>query len=675
VYPLLKLSRSARKNQIEQYICNETNFGTFLYLPKSTSLQNEKEIFSNILAKNSDIINYSKESIVAKESLYSIAQKYRESGQLEKALSAFEEFSLERGSPEEIYNSLLQIAYIQDKLNLPPSKVVQSYERAYHYDTTRCDALYHLSQYYAKIDRNQDSYRVAVEGLKLVKPISNNWISNNWINEFGMALEYSLAAHRLGKFHEAIDATLKLLNNPKISPDLSTQLKKNLQYYYPGVEILSTAEKKWGPLPSIGGNLEKRAIEKFTPRKFTPKLHICTFASDYNQNLKQLLITCKHFGCDIDILGLGQPFSFGNRLRENLKYLEKIDEGDIVLFLDAYDTLLLADTKTIIEKFKEMDAPCVIGAEIYCHPFPHLAPYFPTCASKFKYLNSGCIIGYAGYLRRILEDVMPIPDKTDDQGVFEVYYLYHPHKIKLDYDAKLFLNLYQVEPSEIDIIRQDKKVFCNQNMPLVIHGNGISKYLYQAVFESLYQDPLEKRISPQDKRFITFKKAFELMEERRVKTIVETGTARYGANNFEGDGGSTILFSDWASSHEGCKVYSVDISKECIKAAEPAVAPYQKAVSLICSDSVDFLKNFNQKIDFLYLDSYDFDSTNPSPSQYHHLKEIEAAYDKLTSRSIVMIDDCRLPYGGKGKLVIEYLLQRGWKILEDQYQVILIKED
>lgn len=53
-----------------------------------------------------------------------------------------------------------------------------------------------------------------------------------------------------------------------------------------------------------------------------------------------------------------------------------------------------------------------------------------------------------------------------------------------------------------------------------------------------------------------------------------------------------------------------------------------------------------------YLDSFDFDISNPLPSQKHHLKEIEAAYDKLTDNSVVMIDDCDLPGGGKGKGVI-----------------------
>ena len=92
----------------------------------------------------------------------------------------------------------------------------------------------------------------------------------------------------------------------------------------------------------------------------------------------------------------------------------------------------------------------------------------------------------------------------------------------------------------------------------------------------------------------------------------------------------------------------------------------------VCSDSVSFLQNFGKTIDFLYLDSYDFDVDNPFPSQHHHLLEISAAYPFLNENSIVLIDDCDLPHGGKGKLAIQFLMQRGWQVLMSGYQVLLI---
>ncbi len=181
---------------------------------------------------------------------------------------------------------------------------------------------------------------------------------------------------------------------------------------------------------------------------------------------------------------------------------------------------------------------------------------------------------------------------------------------------------------------------------------------------------LEGKIPVSDQRYRTFYLAFELLKDRKAQMIVETGTAREGSAWCVGDGCSTLLFAEWVR-RTGGTFYSVDIDEQALKKASQAIGEMTSSIRLICNDSVDFLANFNRKIDFLYLDSYDFEINNPQPSQEHHLKEIQAAYPHLTNKSIIMIDDCDLPHGGKGKLAIEFLLSKGWKIIANEYQVIL----
>lgn len=185
---------------------------------------------------------------------------------------------------------------------------------------------------------------------------------------------------------------------------------------------------------------------------------------------------------------------------------------------------------------------------------------------------------------------------------------------------------------------------------------------------------LEGKIPRNNARYQTFEYALRLLEERNARTIVETGTARFGDREFVGDGGSTIIFAEWGKDH-GAEFFSIDKSMENIivsrRATERHVPNYQ--VYYIYSDSIAFLQGFNREIDFLYLDSFDYDPENPFPSQEHHLKEIVAAYPFLTEKSVVMIDDCKLPGGGKGGLAIRFLLSKGWRLLQNGYQVILIR--
>jgi len=179
------------------------------------------------------------------------------------------------------------------------------------------------------------------------------------------------------------------------------------------------------------------------------------------------------------------------------------------------------------------------------------------------------------------------------------------------------------------------------------------------------------------KRQITLLRTLELLNERKAKILLETGIARKGILQTRADGASTIVFGTWAKKNNA-HLYSVDIDPVATQMAGEAIAHLglNKYVTPVTSDSVSYLKGFDQKVDFLYLDSYDFpkgDTDGQRKSQEHHLKEFRAIENQLHDRSIVLIDDCRLPNGGKGKLVMDYLLANGWKIELKKYQNLLVK--
>tara|TARA_R110002073_G_scaffold126764_4_gene271805 strand:- start:12041 stop:12712 length:672 start_codon:yes stop_codon:yes gene_type:complete len=181
------------------------------------------------------------------------------------------------------------------------------------------------------------------------------------------------------------------------------------------------------------------------------------------------------------------------------------------------------------------------------------------------------------------------------------------------------------------------------------------------------------------RRRVTFAKTLKLLKERQAKTILETGTSREGLKNTKGDGGATIVFGKWAQQNSA-NLHSVDISEESVKGSQDAVNEQglNDTVTIHLNDSLEFLKTFNQNVDFLYLDSYDYSKTDKDvqlKSQEHHLKEFKTIENKLHKNSIVLIDDCGLPGGGKGKTVIEYMLKKKWEILIDAYQVLLVKKE
>ena len=188
-------------------------------------------------------------------------------------------------------------------------------------------------------------------------------------------------------------------------------------------------------------------------------------------------------------------------------------------------------------------------------------------------------------------------------------------------------------------------------------------------------DLVSERIPLHNVRYSSLFELTQLLLSKKLKIIVETGTARDGLDNCNNDGCSTYVLGKIAQK-VGAKLYSVDIDPNACRRSREATQSFGDIVTVTESDSVSYLASFNEGIiDFLYLDSYDYDAQNPNPSQEHHKKEIIAGYNKLHKKSIVMVDDCRIENGGKCLLVRNFLLERGWSLYFSSYQQIFIYEE
>jgi len=180
------------------------------------------------------------------------------------------------------------------------------------------------------------------------------------------------------------------------------------------------------------------------------------------------------------------------------------------------------------------------------------------------------------------------------------------------------------------------------------------------------------------KRATGFDFIFNYLKDIRNPFIVETGCARQ-ENNYEGDGLSTLLFDKYINEYGGY-LAAVDISPVSIQfALSHMVCPRTKIVQ---SDSVDFLKMLNTdlqhdrvKIDFLYLDSFDWTEQLQVESATHHLKELEAIMPSLKPGALIGVDD-NWKIGntrvGKGWMVLDYLASLGMRPVFDGYQIFWI---
>jgi len=182
---------------------------------------------------------------------------------------------------------------------------------------------------------------------------------------------------------------------------------------------------------------------------------------------------------------------------------------------------------------------------------------------------------------------------------------------------------------------------------------------------------IEKYNNPKNVRFESFYKSLLISYERKHKIIVETGTSRgkrkyffFNKPNWK-DGMSTLIFADYAKNING-KLYSCDLDSFSISSAKKFTKSFSDYVIFINCDSLLFLKNFNQKIDFLYLDS--LDGHDPIKSSIHQLHEAESAINKLHNKSLVLLDD----KGLKTNKSLDFFIKMKLKIINETNEQILL---
>lgn len=153
-----------------------------------------------------------------------------------------------------------------------------------------------------------------------------------------------------------------------------------------------------------------------------------------------------------------------------LEYLQNVNDTDIVVFCDGFDSIFIGDVDELKQKFLNFDADIVLSIEnIGALSFIHNAVF-----SKYEghFINTGLYMGYAKALKELLTDMYSFNyDPYSNQKTWVGYLLLYRNKVTLDKKSTLFLNDSFTTNNNYKV--KDRRVVLNTNeKPIFIQGNG-----------------------------------------------------------------------------------------------------------------------------------------------------------------------------------------------------------
>lgn len=246
-------------------------------------------------------------------------------------------------------------------------------------------------------------------------------------------------------------------------------------------------------------------------------MKVITVISDPTESGYELLkLSCAINKLSLVTLVCHQEKFSSNRKKDALlsKYLQTLDEQEIILFTDGYDSFFLADEKEILEKYKNSSDRILFSAEMNCYPDTNLEKFYPAVNTPYRFLNSGGFIGKAGAIKEMfLKDLSGEEDKFrySNQYLWSLRFIQFPQYISLDTQCDIFCTfssdisreiLTETDPANLAMKYKKMEDWFKLNfqlkghrlrnqitgtLPSIAHFNGRSKYLMKGeVLELIY---------------------------------------------------------------------------------------------------------------------------------------------------------------------------------------------
>jgi glycosyltransferase involved in cell wall biosynthesis len=163
-------------------------------------------------------------------SAFYLAQSWRDAGDAERALAAYEYRARMGGFEEEVFQALLQAARMARRLQRPAAEVIERYLRAHDARPRRAEALGDLASYLRECgDRWPTALLVAREAAAIPRPDDVLFVEPEWY-EWRCLDELGIAAYWAGHPDESRAACERLLGAAGLPADHRARVEANLRF-------------------------------------------------------------------------------------------------------------------------------------------------------------------------------------------------------------------------------------------------------------------------------------------------------------------------------------------------------------------------------------------------------------------------------------------------------------
>ncbi|PKW09738.1 Glycosyltransferase involved in cell wall bisynthesis [Streptomyces sp. 1222.5] len=158
-----------------------------------------------------------------------LAQSWRDAGELEKAIEAYDRRAAMDGWDHETFCAHLAAARAAETLGRPPAEVMDRYLRAHECLPSRAEALAALARWCRLNGRRWPlAYMYARQAVRIPQPAHGLFVESGWY-EWGALDELAVSAYWVGEYEESKNCCERLLESGKLPEEHRERVRKNLE--------------------------------------------------------------------------------------------------------------------------------------------------------------------------------------------------------------------------------------------------------------------------------------------------------------------------------------------------------------------------------------------------------------------------------------------------------------
>lgn len=184
-------------------------------------------------------------------------------------------------------------------------------------------------------------------------------------------------------------------------------------------------------------------------------IHICAVATEEKFYMKWLKESCLRNNCNLTVLGMGEKFeNYMTKILIFQKFLFKLNDNDIVCFVDAYDVIMLENISYLEKeflKFERKNPDMIVISEESKYLLGNLQLSSETWSKIIMklfnydsfdfYANSGGLIGRVNNLKKVWDQLVILSEDKkiiDDQACIIEYMKTNPGVFYIDRNRIFF---------------------------------------------------------------------------------------------------------------------------------------------------------------------------------------------------------------------------------------------